>query len=328
MKNLNIRKKLVSLLVAGSIMLTTSPIIAQAQTNDKTPMNPYVIEMGDYDSLTTEGRQLYKQVIDAIRRGDKELEVPGDPDLRIQMYDALQDSMYGEFVTIDPSGLKEGKLVFVYKYDLGTQTQMIDFIENEMSTILDSLIQPEMNDLDKMLVLYKYFGTRISYNDEYADRVLGGEDLSDIKLHEGLSTNKGVCHTYAYLLDYCLNQLGIKTYQAMGRIAGSGVYHQWIVAELDGEYYNFDLTWDRNLGYGVSLDFFGETDFQRAVDGIYERSYVEHECTDKSLRGLQGATSYSYVEDHIFEISYGYETQYYNTNTKEFSETFEKGNTK
>ena len=72
--------------------------------------------------------------------------------------------------------------------------------------------------------------------------------------YSALVRHSSVCAGYAKAYQYLMMQCGIPCYYAGG---WSGENHAWNIAEIDGEYYNVDLTWDDGT---QSFLFFNRTD--------------------------------------------------------------------
>ncbi len=100
------------------------------------------------------------------------------------------------------------------------------------------------------------------------------------------ANNQTVCAGYARAYQYCLQLLGIPCVYMVGY---AGEDHAWNMIQLDGEYYNVDVTWDdplQNPPNQYYYDYFNITDNTISAD---------HQRNDLSvyLPAAQG-TKYSY----------------------------------
>lgn len=75
-----------------------------------------------------------------------------------------------------------------------------------------------------------------------------------------------VCAGYAKGFQYCMQLLGIPAYYVTGYVGEE--YHSWNLVQLDGEYYNIDVSW--NDVYPIATqyryDYFNVTDAQISRD--------------------------------------------------------------
>lgn len=105
--------------------------------------------------------------------------------------------------------------------------------------------------------------------------------------YSALVTGQSVCAGYARAFQHLMQQLGIPCYFCAGY---AGEPHAWNLLQLDGEYYNVDVTWDDPLGNESGqrfYDYFNLTDEQIAADHTREGLSVQlPACT---------GTAYSYA---------------------------------
>ncbi len=128
-------------------------------------------------------------------------------------FGALQSDPYYFFVekltfTADHSGVK-----LSYAYSDERQQEMRDFMDGQYIRLLNQIIEPDMNELDKVLAVYRYFALRIQYDEQWAQALQLSDDkflFPEIEIYQALSTNRGVCHSYAYLCEFALQQLGVE----------------------------------------------------------------------------------------------------------------------
>ena len=67
----------------------------------------------------------------------------------------------------------------------------------------------------------------------------------DIEVYDALKSNKGVCHSYTYLCQFALEQLGIECIRVDGLMKEDpDIGHMWLLVKLDGKFYHCDPTWD------------------------------------------------------------------------------------
>lgn len=109
-------------------------------------------------------------------------------------------------------------------------------IEKKAREVLRETITDDMTDLEKQIRIAQYIQDFIEYSDDYGS----DDDKTYPIIYHGLIINDGVCNNYARTATYLMNMAGLEV-----RICeGSG--HMWNEICLDGQWYEFDCTWNDN----------------------------------------------------------------------------------
>ena len=140
------------------------------------------------------------------------------------------------------------------------------------------------SDWEKAEYLYRYVCDHVQYE-------IPAQKVGVDYLYDAVWRGKSHCDGYSNMLSLLLNLAGIESCEAMcysypelsdfGITAAGG--HTWVVAKIDGKYYNFDPTWEdtKESNWGNDLAFFGYSD--RLVPVKYLRcDQLRPECTDTS----------------------------------------------
>lgn len=111
-------------------------------------------------------------------------------------------------------------------------------LQEETAKLL-ALIDEDMTDLEKIIVVHDYLCLDI----EYAYAELQNDTLSDDAhtLKGAVIDKKAVCDGYSSAFTYYMQLLGIPCRMVTGTARGD---HAWNQVELDGKWYLVDLTWD------------------------------------------------------------------------------------
>lgn len=127
------------------------------------------------------------------------------------------------------------------------------------------------SEYDKALCLYNWLTENVRYDyDDYYD---GQWTL----LYDALVKKRTVCAGYAEALYVLYNLAGIECFTIEGYLSTpeGGGGHIWNVAKIDGEYYQFDATWDEGVTpeeyrfFGVSEETL-QSYYQRHVETLAE----------------------------------------------------------
>lgn len=140
---------------------------------------------------------------------------------------------------------------------------------------------------EKAKYLYRYVCDHVEYV-EYEK--MADEDY----FYDAVCKGQTVCDGYSNMLNLLFNLAGIESCEAMGqniedpstatpeeRENAGG--HTWVVAKLDGQYYNFDPTWEdtKEGDYNGNLIYFGYSD-QLAPVLYLDCEEMRPKCTDTS----------------------------------------------
>lgn len=196
-----------------------------------------------------------------------------------------------EFLSLDSPFLEQN-----YSPDEGVTTignrvryQMNRFCEADWALKMQALSKAEEiaasipSDADsqeeRMLYLYDYVRNNIRYS-KYED------DAQAKYLYDALCGGATVCDGYSNALSLLFHLAGIECCEAMGRgsedlEADDG--HTWVVASLNGVFYNFDATSDTvdDSGYRDYRCYFGVSDPIMNM-AVFDHDDVRPVCNDKS----------------------------------------------
>lgn len=112
--------------------------------------------------------------------------------------------------------------------------------------------------------------------------------------YSALVTGHTVCAGYARAFQYVMQQLGYCSYYCTGSADGGD--HAWNIIEIEGNFYNVDLTWDDSISeaYGAKVyTYFNLTD--SAISADHTRSALSAglpscTCTDMAYTNVFGST--------------------------------------
>lgn len=290
----------------NSKITTTAPFKAVEK------INHYVLNTDVEKCASDEVKETYKRFVDAIYSCEK----------NVYLSDSYDDNLYAlviaksnpaYFVVKDTKFSSDKKSVTVkYKYKPKKQKEVLNYIDNEYLTILNDIIKKDYNDLDKILAVYHYFSSRIEYDYDWLDGLNMSDNkylYPDIAVYQALKSNKGVCHSYAYLCHYAFQQLGIKSFCVTGDMKNSDEGHMWLLVEIDGKYYHIDPTWDRNQDGTVSLRCFGLTDKERAedIEITYnieiDENFGKIHCKDNKFKFLRDVDRFDFDKNGKIKVT-------------------------
>ncbi len=107
----------------------------------------------------------------------------------------------------------------------------------EVTSIVNSIIKPDMTDFQKILAIHDWITFNIDYDFTY----------SNFYVHETLEDGTAVCQGYALTFQMMAQILGFECIFVGGEAtnsAGQTGGHAWNQIKMDGVWYNVDTTWD------------------------------------------------------------------------------------
>jgi len=177
-----------------------------------------------------------------------------------------------------------------------------DEYTKKVDTFAEYINRKFKGDEAKMRAIYVWMTHRMAYN-VFTTFTSRNEVYSEEKeVQETLSTRKGVCRQFALLFKTLAGKVGIKAYLIDGYGKSGNVVlpevHEWCVAQVNGEWYFFDPTYD--TGYIEDYRFVS------APDDVYfkqlpERFIQTHMPFAPLWQFLKRPYSYSEFEKGVLE---------------------------
>ena len=164
-------------------------------------------------------------------------------------------------------------------------------------------LDPGMSDYDKVKFFHDYIIKNCEYDNE------GG--ASCYTAYGCLVEGKAVCEGYAMALDYLCEKAGIYSLLISGESTNSsGVTqsHIWNKIQLDGKWYNFDVTWDdpvSNFGADyIRYDNFALTDEELSLSHTVDKNKFGYypKAEDKEQNYFRKNGLYITAEDNKEDI--------------------------
>lgn len=121
-----------------------------------------------------------------------------------------------------------------FKVNYYQTKEQAEYVEKRVKEILADIIDPSMNDHEKVKAVHDYVVTHIAY-DESLNQAVNAPYFA-------LTNGKTLCNGYAMLVYLMLDELDIPVRLISGESHGNG--HAWNLVQLDGKWYHLDATWD------------------------------------------------------------------------------------
>jgi len=153
----------------------------------------------------------------------------------------------------------------------------------ESLLLVSADVMPDsMTDIEKIKAAHDYLVLTVSYDFAHIESGLCGETGTNEECHyvSGTMTNNvAVCSGYASTFRLLMTLEGINCH-FVETIEDN---HAWNVVELDGKWYQVDVTWD-DQGGSISYKYFMTSNEVLAADGGHDNWFcdcgVAHMCND------------------------------------------------
>ncbi len=144
------------------------------------------------------------------------------------------------------------------------------------------------DDFEKEQIIHDYIIEKC----EYVEKT--GGDYSSI--YGCLVNGEASCEGYAKAMKYLLDETGVENYIVTGNTTdedGASQGHAWNIAQIDGEYYHVDVTWDDPVENSVDnkYAYFNVTD---------EEISVTHDVEERFLGKCTSTEHNYYVNNSIY----------------------------
>ena len=192
----------------------------------------------------------------------------------------------GEYIYENPINWR-GKSISV-RVEQFTETRWQKKAEaiEQCKKIVEDIPKECTTTLQKMEYLYRYTYEHITYT-KY-DRMVDEDHLYD-----AVCKGEAVCDGYSNMLNLLVNLIGVESYEVIGATkkydatvfeeTNNDSAHTWVVAKIDGEFYNFDPTFEDGKPdeWSDQLLYFGFSDDLISYPYLCLENY-RPKCTDLS----------------------------------------------
>jgi len=275
-----------------SFYLSTTSVEELTTSNSELSLEEYLIEnienfnttidISSY-GITTSNVDIIKETLNKIRLTHPEL--------------FSLDSSYAT----GSLGRKVKQLVLNYTCTEEEYSEQLATIDNKFDEII-SRLDDSMSDKEKALAVHDYICANFYY-----DSTLGTFDMYNFVVN-----GSGVCQAYMLTYNYILNKLGIDSYA----VISDDINHTWNIVNLDGEYYQVDVTWD-DYTYQL-LGWANHNYFMLTDEEIYSThgdwyTYEDVSATDTDYQACEFKSSHCpcvAIDGKLFYIDDGKFCQY------------------
>lgn len=175
--------------------------------------------------------------------------------------------------------------------------------------IAAQIFTDDMSDYDKVFAIHQYLVTTVNYD---YDNMQANTLPDSVFTAEGaLFDHLAVCEGYARAFSALCEQAGLTELMISGTADNGGgtISHAWNQVQVDGIWYNMDVTWDDPLvenqvvsdGSNIVYDYFLVPDY--IIEETHQAEYPEerHTCNDdRYLESNRQLTIAPYLKEPYF----------------------------
>ena len=254
-----------------------------------------------YDEQTID---LAHKVIDAFLSDRLEIDTPDIKYSDIENVHSLLRYMCPPFAAFCEVNYDTDRMAVVNKmtWKYRTPREKIEKETERFQLAVDSCMEDVYegdSDAMKALSIYYAYCKDLEYDyDAYdVDEDAGAYRTSSFC---AITDHTGVCYNISEGLAFLYNMVGLNA-GSVGSYEGAGA-HEWVIAQLDGQYYYFDATWEADYPKKDSLTYFAITEEDRAG---WAGEYPADSVVFAAILPIEGKYGLS---DTRFESIHGYTT--------------------
>ncbi len=255
------------------------------------------------DEYLGDSRPDYEALVDAVCTGAPEVAL-SDPAHAARAVEVFAGSPYSALAALE---VDEAGTVTITPSGTGSA----DEFDNAAETLVEGVLYEQSNALETALALYRAVSAECTY-----------EENDENSLYRMLVERRGGSAEFAEALQYLFLQNNIPAQLAYGTVGD--VVHVWVIAQLNGNAYHFDPTFENGVTGGRGLSYFGMSDTARVYTGctlpctVGQGGYaetVEAPCPDTYFDDLfTDVTDWENdVRQHFVYLAYGFEDDYLNS---------------
>jgi transglutaminase-like putative cysteine protease len=168
-----------------------------------------------------------------------------------------------------------GSLVYTFSFKYLTTAEDEAYVDKKVQDVLTSLNVSNSSDYEKVKAVSNYIIKNVSYDSSFEHK----------SAYDALYSGTSICRGYVLLAYKMLADLSVPVRIITG--TGCDKPHVWNLVEIDGAWYNLDLTWDdtthsdsfflkstSDFGFHKSDAYFNSSSFQSQYP-IADQSYAE-----------------------------------------------------
>lgn len=237
--------------LTGSYMVSVMQSQAAANPNAALTCIKGSINKGyGYKQLSASEQQLYDAIYNGALNLQKTIPIDCDKQTWYKMYSMVMNQE-PELFFLNSSITSEGIMHYIY-----TDPTTIEKMQNEINAKAASIIA-QVNACKTTSQKLRYINDYICVSSSY--------DASSKNLYTILVQGKAQCVSYAKAVQYLCDLAGIESMVVTG-INTEGTAHAWNIVNVDGSYYNLDVTWNDPAGSTFFTNKFIRYNFFLAPD--------------------------------------------------------------
>ncbi len=228
--------------------LSDEEILAQLTGTTAPLEKPSVSQRGSvryaYNTLSDREKELYDKIVDGIE--NLSFIICEEDEYTVEEWIKIYSLVYNQEARLFYMGpkIKVGKLFYLTK-----DTEAINQMQKDIDAVADKLVAEangKSTTFEKLKVFHDYLVLNSSFELK-EDKTTANYNASIYNaLGSGEAQGNIQCVGYAKAVQYLCDKADIACMVVTGETE-SGQTHAWNIVDVDGEWYNFDVTWDDPL---------------------------------------------------------------------------------
>jgi transglutaminase-like putative cysteine protease len=180
-----------------------------------------------------------------------------------------------------------------YRFPADTVAARVLQANAKADAVVAEVIKPSMGDYEKELALHDWLVRHARY--DLANFQANTVPNPEYTPYGVLVLGTGVCQSYASAFQQLADRAGLETRMVSG--TGNGADHAWNQVQVDGVWYNLDVTWDDPAGAPPAHTYFNVDDRTLSADHKWDAK-TAMPCTSLAANWFvrQGAVAHDLKE--------------------------------
>lgn len=201
-------------------------------------INSQNTERYGYHTLSAEEKKLYDEIVSGVEK--LRYKICAEDAYSIETWTKVYGMVYNQEPRLFymNSKAKVGKLFYITK-----NSEAINQMQKDIDAVADKLVAEGAgkSTFEKLRIFHDYLVLNSSFE-------LSQEDMSyNSSIYNALGSGKSQgniqCNGYAKAMQYLCDKAGIQSMVVTGENK-TGSSHAWNIVDVDGKWYNIDVTWD------------------------------------------------------------------------------------
>ena len=170
---------------------------------------------------------------------------------------------------------KEGNSTALMMFSSSSEISPAYMVSRSEKAYMEKELESAVEEIASLVTAETPFEIELQLHDLLCSRVEYSNDKEDGMIYTAygaLVGGKAICEGYSRAMQLLLSRFGILSTTVTGIAEGEG--HMWNMVNIEGGWYNLDVTWNDSAGEFISHEYFNVTDAEISLDHTFSKDYT------------------------------------------------------